>query len=114
MADAYFSKHRFARISPRKVRLIVDLIRGRSLPDAFALLRHNNQRGALMVDKVIRSAWANAQAEDAAAEEEEYVISKAFADEGPTIFRGRPASMGRYVRIRRRTSHIHVEIQSSD
>jgi len=110
MADFYSSKHRFARISAKKVRLVVDLIRGKPLPDAYTLLRYSPQRGAALVDKVLRSAWANAEADDVSADEGEYVVSKATVDGGPIIYRGRPASQGRFIRIRKRTSHIHIEI----
>jgi len=92
----------------------VDLIRGKPLADAYTLLRYSPQRGAALVDKVLRSAWANAEADDVAADESEYVVSKAIVDAGPIIYRGRAASQGRYVRIRKRTSHIHIEISPKE
>jgi large subunit ribosomal protein L22 len=66
----------------------------------------------MFVDKVLRSAWANAEAQDVSADEADYVVSKATVDPGPIIYRGRPASQGRYVRIRKRTSHINIEISA--
>jgi len=111
---AYTSKHRFARISPRKVRLVVDLIRGKPLPAAYRILQHTPKRGAMFVDKVLRSAWANAEAQDVSADEADYVVSKATVDPGPIIYRGRPASQGRYVRIRKRTCHINIEISAKE
>lgn len=110
LKSLFQSKLRFARISPRKVRLIADLIRGKRVDLAFAILRNNARRGAAFIDKALRAAWASAELGDVTAEESRYFVSKAMVDGGPIIYRGRPASMGRFVRIRKRTSHILVEI----
>lgn len=110
MADTYSAKLKFARISPTKIRLVVDMIRGKKVSEALTILQENHQRGAAIVDKVLRSAWANAERDDAAAEQSEFRVAKATVDGGPIIYRGRPASMGRYVRIRKRTSHIQIEL----
>ncbi|MDP6112982.1 MAG: 50S ribosomal protein L22 [Planctomycetota bacterium] len=112
MADTYHSTHKFARISPKKVRLIVDLVRGKKLQDAMSILQNSPQRGATFVDKVLRSALANAENDDSDADEDEFFVSKAVVDRGPIIYRGRAASQGRYTRIRKRTSHIHIEIST--
>ncbi|MDA0837190.1 MAG: 50S ribosomal protein L22 [Planctomycetota bacterium] len=111
MADKYQSTHKFARISPKKVRLIVDLVRGKKLPDAISILQNSPQRGAAFVDKVLRSALANAENDDSG-DEGDFFVSKAVVDKGPIIYRGRAASKGRYVKIRKRTSHIHIEIST--
>ncbi|MBI2192825.1 MAG: 50S ribosomal protein L22 [Planctomycetes bacterium] len=110
-AEGFEAHLRFARISPRKVRLVVDLIRGKTVDRALALLRYNPRRGAAFVDKVLRSAWASAESGDTEADETAYVVAHARVDGGPVIYRGRPASMGRSVRIRKRTSHIHIQIR---
>jgi large subunit ribosomal protein L22 len=112
MADKYQSTHKFARISPKKVRLIVDLVRGKALPDAISILQNSPQRGAAFVDKVLRSALANAENDDSGSDEGDFFVSKAVVDKGPIIYRGRAASQGRYVKIRKRTSHIHIEIST--
>jgi large subunit ribosomal protein L22 len=105
---------RFIRISPRKVRLVVDQIRGRSVNDAYAVLQFSKKAAAEPVGKTLRSAVANAQAKGEGAGEvvdvDELVVREAFVDEGPTLRRFRAAAMGRAAPIRRRTSHITVVV----
>ena len=81
---AFEAKHRFARISPRKARLLMDLVRGRDVDDAITLLRFNKQRASGMVEKVIRSAVANANEQDVAASGTRCIVSEARVDAGPT------------------------------
>jgi large subunit ribosomal protein L22 len=104
------------RMSPRKVRLVVDQIRGRSVNDAYALLRYSKKAAADPVGKTLRSAVANAQnhAQDRGdvLDVDELVVSQAFVDEGPTYRRWRAAAMGRAAPRRRRTSHITVVVES--
>lgn len=105
------------RIAPRKVRLVVDLIRGKTVGEARSILQYTVKRGAPIVSKVLESAVANA--ENAAAERRErinaddMVITKVFVDEGPTQKKYQPQPRGRATRIRKRTSHITVTISDN-
>src|SRR3954453_17132872 len=83
----YQAKHRFARIAPRKARLIMDLIRGRDVDDAIAMLKFSKQRASGMVEKVIRSAVANATEQAAAPSRNTLYVAQAWVDPGPTIKR---------------------------
>jgi large subunit ribosomal protein L22 len=98
---------RHARISPYKVREVLDLVRGRPVHEAEDILRFSERDAAFTVGKVLQSAIANAQNNDELDAEELYV-SACFADEGTTIKRWRPRARGRATRIRKRTSHITV------
>jgi large subunit ribosomal protein L22 len=106
---AYVAKHRFARIAPRKARLILDLIRGRDVDDAISMLKFAKQRASGMVEKVIRSAVANANERDVAPRGTLYV-AKAWVDPGPIIKRFQPKDRGKAYPIKKRTSHLVVEI----
>jgi len=108
-AMAWNAKHKYARISPRKVRLIADLIRGRNVQDALNILKFTPNRAAGMVSKVLTSAIANAN--EAEADVEDLVVDRAFVDEGPTIKRWRPKDRGRANPIMKRTSHITVVVE---
>ncbi len=93
------------RIAPRKVRLVVDLIRGKEVAEAIAILRLTPKAASPVVEKVLKSAIANAEHNyelDAA----NLVISEAFVNEGPTMKRFRPRAQGRASGINKRTSHI--------
>ncbi len=105
---AWISKHRFARIAPRKARLVVDLVRGLDAAEALDVLKFTNKRAAVFVDKILRSAIANA--DEAAANTDDVFISEARVDQGPTIKRGRAKDRGRYHVILKRTSHITVAV----
>ena len=102
------------RMSPRKVRLVVDQIRGLSVNEAYGLLRYSKKAAADPVGKTLRSAVANAQnlAQDSGdvVDVDDLVVSEAFVDEGPTYRRWRAAAMGRAAPRRRRTSHITVVV----
>jgi large subunit ribosomal protein L22 len=98
---------RHARISPNKVREVLDLVRGRPVHEAEDILRFSERDAAFTVGKLLHSAVANAQNNDELDPEELYV-SACFADEGTTIKRWRPRARGRATRIRKRTSHITV------
>ncbi len=106
---AWQSKHRFARISPRKVRLVADVIRGREVQDALNVLKFMPHRAAGMVAKVLTSAIADA--DEAEADVAHLVISEARVDEGPTIKRFHPKDRGRAHPIMKRTSHICVAVE---
>ncbi len=105
---------RHMRMSPQKVRLVVDLIRGHRAEDALHVLRYTKKRAAREVEKVLRSAIANAErkAEDAGAslDVDELYVSRCFVNEGPRWKRLRPAPMGRAFRYQKRTAHIVVAV----
>ena len=98
---------RHARISPYKVREVLDLVRGRPVHEAEDILRFSERDAAQVVLKVLRSSVANAENNDEQ-DPEELFVSACFADEGTTIKRWRPRARGRATRIRKRTSHITV------
>src|SRR5208282_703996 len=103
------AKHRYARIAPRKARLLMDLIRGRDVDDAITMLRFSKQRASGMIEKVVRSAVANAAEQDARARNALYV-SKCWVDPGPTIKRFQPKDRGKAYSIMKRTSHLVVTV----
>jgi large subunit ribosomal protein L22 len=111
---AFTAKHRYARISPRKARLLMDLIRGRQVDDALTLLRFSKKRASVMVEKVVRSAVANATEQDVAPKRSALVVSAAWVDEGPTIKRFQPKDRGKAYSIKKRTSHLVVEVDAQD
>jgi large subunit ribosomal protein L22 len=101
---------RYIRISPQKARLVVDLIRGRNAGQALTILQTTNKRIALSVEKVLRSAIANAQNRSTDVDVDKLVVSEAYVNEGPRSRRVRPAPMGRAYRYQRRVSHIAVTV----
>jgi large subunit ribosomal protein L22 len=105
------AKARFVRVSPRKARRVIDLVRGRSVADALDILRWAPQAASEPVAKVIASAAANAQNNNGL-DPATLVVATVYADEGPTAKRIRPRAQGRAFRIRRRTSHITVVLES--
>ncbi|MGQ9576155.1 MAG: 50S ribosomal protein L22 [Thermoguttaceae bacterium] len=107
---AYTAVHRFARISPRKVRLLADLVRGKFADEALEILRFQPQRGARMLEKVIRSALANAE-DQRAARISQLVIADVRVDQGPMFKRLRPRARGMASIIKKRMSHIRVALE---
>jgi large subunit ribosomal protein L22 len=102
---------RWVHSSARKARLVTDLIRGRSVPEARTILAFSNRAVAKDVEKVLRSAVANAESRpDLHWAGDELVIAAAYADEGPTLKRWRARARGRVARIRKRTCHITIEL----
>lgn len=97
------------RIAPRKVRLVVDLIRGKKVGEAVAILRLTQRGASPVVEKVLRSAIANAE-HNYDMDPDNLVISEAFVDEGATLKRFRPRAQGRASKINKRTSHITVVV----
>ncbi len=95
------------RIAPRKVRLVVDLIRGKQVGEALAILKHTPKAASPVVEKLLKSAIANAE-HNYEMDPNNLVVGKVFADQGPTLKRFRPRAMGRASRIHKRTSHITV------
>ena len=106
------AKHRYARISPQKARLVVDQIRGQSVEQALNILTFSNKKAAGLVQKVLESAIANAEHNEGA-DIDELTISKAFVDEGPTMKRIQARAKGRANRILKRSSHITVTVSDS-
>ena len=109
---AWKAKHRYARISARKVRLIVDLIRGRDVQDALNILKFTPNRAAGMISKVLTSAIASAN--EAEADVDELYVDQVFVDEGPQIKQWEPKDRGRAHPILKRTSHITVIVNQED
>jgi large subunit ribosomal protein L22 len=102
---------RWVHSSARKARLVTDLIRGRSVPEARTILAFSNRAVAKDVDKVLRSAVANAESRPGLNwQGDDLVIVAAYADEGPTLKRWRARARGRVARIRKRTCHITIEL----
>lgn len=100
---------RTVRIAPRKVRLVADLIRGKQVGEAVAILRHTPKAASPVVEKLLNSAIANAE-HNYEMDVNSLVISQAFVDEGPTLKRYRPRAMGRASAINKRTSHITIVV----
>src|SRR4029450_4572602 len=96
---------KWVRTSARKARLVLDNIRGRSVPEARTILAFTTRAVATDIDKVLRSAVANAEANHGL-DGDELVVEGAFADEGPTLKRWKPRARGRVNRIRKRTCHV--------
>ncbi len=104
---------RFIRIAPRKARIVIDLIRDKSVKEALGILRYTPRKGSKIIEKVLRSAIANAE-NNFDMNRDALIISRAFVDEGPTLKRFRPRAQGRASRIRKRTSHITVMLRERE
>ncbi|MCG8406411.1 MAG: 50S ribosomal protein L22 [Phycisphaerales bacterium] len=105
---AWTSIHRYARISPRKARLVTGLISDRPADEALDLLKFTRKRASVFVDKVLRAAMADADEQEA--DVRSLYVHEARVDEGPTIKRFRPKDRGRAHPIMKRTSHIVVTV----
>jgi len=103
------SMHKFARISPRKARLVMNLIRGRDVDDALALLQFSKHRVSGMIGKVVKTAVANAN-ETPNPPRNTLFVAKAWVDPGPVIKRFQPKDRGKAYSIMKRTSHLVVTI----
>ena len=100
---------RTVRVSPRKTRLVLDLIRGKNVADAIAILKFTPNKAARIVEKTLNSAIANAE-NNFDLDVESLVVSEAFVNEGPTMKRFRPRAKGSASPINKRTSHITVVV----
>ena len=109
---AFQASHRFARIAPRKARLVADMIRGKRVDEALTALDFSKKRGSAFIAVVLKSAIANA--EEGNANPADLVVTRTWVDEGPTIKRFQPKDRGRAHPIRKRTSHIHVAVEERD
>ena len=109
---------RYVRMSPRKIRLVVDQIRGKSVNEAYAILQFSKKAAAEPVGKTLRSAVANAQDksqdEGGLVDVDDLIVQAAFVDEGATLRRWRARAQGRASPIRKRTSHITVVVDTRD
>ena len=101
---------RYVRGSAQKARLVVDLIRGHNAGEAINILRSTNKRIAPVVEKVLRSAIANAENRSSDVDVDKLVVSEAHVNEGPRMKRLRPAPMGRAFRYQRRSAHIAITV----
>lgn len=103
---------RYVRIAPRKARAVVDLIRGHQVAHALTMLKHTPRAAAHVVEKLLRSAVANAEQKEIG-DAESLRVSKVFVDGGPTLKRFRARAMGRAASIHKRTSHITVVVSAT-
>jgi large subunit ribosomal protein L22 len=102
---------RFIRMSPQKARLVVDLIRGKNVNEALMTLKFTNKpKSTREIEKVVKSAVANATQKDENVDVDNLFVETCFINEGPRLKRIRPAPMGRAYRYQRRTSHITIEL----
>ncbi len=106
------AKARFVKVPPRKARAVADLVRGKSINQALAILMTVPKNASKIIGRILDSAVANAvvKAEGTQLDIDELVISKITVDEGPTVMRWRPRARGRATKIRHRTSHIIINV----
>lgn len=104
---------KYARITPRKARRVVDLIRYKSAGDALVFLKFMPYRGSKFIEKVLKSAMANAE-QKKVVNPEDMMIVKAFVDQGPVMKRVEPRAMGRANMIKKRTSHITLILSEKE
>jgi large subunit ribosomal protein L22 len=106
------AKHRFLGSSPRKMRLVIDLIRGMSVDKALEVLHFSSKHASKDAEKVLRSAVSNLMNRDEATrmEPSDIFVKEAFVNQGPTLKRISPAPMGRAYRIRKRSCHITIKV----
>ena len=110
-ANAALAQARYVRMTPMKCRRVIDLVRGLPVQEALDILRFAPQSASEPVGKVVASAVANAE-HNRNLDPRTLVVSQAYVDEGPTLKRFRPRAQGRAYRIRKRTSHITVVVES--
>jgi large subunit ribosomal protein L22 len=101
---------KYARITPRKARRVIDLIRGKRASAAIVSLRYMPYRGAKLVEKVLKSAMANAEQKNAHLDIDKLRVKAAFADQGSSMKRMEPRAQGRGNMIKKRTSHITIVV----
>src|ERR1700674_1936202 len=101
---------RYLKVSPQKVRLVADLIRGKRVDEALSILRFTKKSSAKDLEKLLRSAVANAETKEGDVDADDLVVSKIFVNEGPREKRIQPAPMGRAFRIQKRKAHVTVHV----
>ena len=104
---------KYARISSRKVKIVADLIKGKDIDEAQAILKYTPKASSEILEKLLKSAIANAENNHNMAHEKLY-IADVYANQGPTLKRIRPAAKGSAVRIRKRTSHVTILLKERD
>ena len=107
------AKVSYARISSRKVKIVIDLIRNKSVGEALAILKFTPKAAAEIVEKLLNSAVANAE-NNHNMDVEKLYVAEIFANQGPTLKRVQPRAQGRAFRIRKRTSHITIVLRERD
>ncbi len=107
------AEHKFARISPRKVKIVCDLIRGKDVKTAEALMRQTPKAASELLVKVLKSAVANAE-NNYSMDTDKLFVKETYANPGPILKRGMPRAQGRMFRINKRTSHITVIVAEKD
>lgn len=112
-ADEVRAVVRHAWIAPRKVRIVLDLVRGKGVDEALGLLKFVPKRASLLVSKAIKSAAANAE-QNFELKRDNLVISEAYADGGPTLKRFQPRQRGRAFPIKQRTTHVTVAVRERE
>ena len=103
---------KYARISSRKVKIVADLIRGKQVDEALAIIKFTQKASSEILEKLLKSAIANAENNHFMKSEDLYV-AEIYANQGPTLKRIRPAAKGSAVRIRKRTSHITIVLREA-
>lgn len=103
---------RYIRISTRKVKIVIDLVRGKKVDDALAILAYTPKAASIVVEKLIKSAIANGE-NNLELNRDTLFIAQIFANQGPTLKRTMPRAMGRAFRIRKRTSHVTVVLEEA-
>ena len=104
---------KYARISSRKVKIVADLIRGKKIDEALAIVKYVPKASSEIIEKLLKSAIANAENNHGMKHENLYV-AEIYANQGPTLKRIRPAAKGSAVRIRKRTSHITIVLKEKE
>ena len=102
---------RYVGVSPRKARLVIDMIRGRYVQEALDILKDSPKKVAETIEGIVRVAVSNAENNKGVENVDSLYIKEAYVDQGPTMKRFRPRAMGRATRIRKRTSHITVILE---
>ena len=108
-----YAEHKYARIAPRKVEIVCDLIRGKDAKMAVALLENTPKAGCELLVKVLKSAMANAE-NNFEMDPEKLYVCQTYATAGPILKRGQPRAQGRMYRINKRTSHLIVAVAERD
>ena len=101
---------KYVRMSPIKVGAVLDLIRGKNVKELFAILQYTPREAAVVINKVLKSAVANAE-NNFALDTDKLVVSEAYVGQGPTLKRFRPHAQGRAFRINKKTSHITIVVK---
>ena len=104
---------RYSRISARKVKIVADLIRGKNVDEALAIVKFTPKASSAIIEKLLKSAIANAE-NNHGMKREDLSVAELYAKQGPTLKRIRPAAKGSAVRIRKRTSHITIVLREQN